>query len=247
MTASRIPHSGLRPPPRSASDATGHPVDDAPTVEFTPVDAPEDSAPELWVPPVWLPRPAPEPKARIERRSARARSQVRTGSGFSRPARLGVLGVAAVAVIAVTVATVGNQKNEQEQEPTVQATATTECEAKTAGPVLQGNGAGGTDSGPEVIFGFQHAYYVARSGAAARSFVAPEVVGLPADGIQSGIDSATPMGTTHCVTVAAAGADRYAVTVTESHPAGDRLVHNQIVTTRTDPGGRTWITSIAKA
>jgi len=241
MTASRIPHSGLRPPTQTVPDVTPLPGDDAPTVEFPP----DGTTPQTWVPPVWLPRPAPEPKARIERRSARAMSQVRAGSGFSRPARLGVLGIAALAVIGVTVATVRVQ--EQEKEPSVQATATADCEAQTSGPVVQGNGAGGTDSGPEAIFGFQHAYYVARSGAAARSFVAPEVVGLPADGIQSGIDSATPLGTRHCVTVVPAGADRYAVTVTESHPAGDRLVHNQIVTTRTDPDGRTWITSIAKA
>lgn len=259
MTAMRVPHSGSRPPAGAPIPGKEAPMgehepgegqfDEAPTVEFA--EGLYETGPG-WVPPSWPQRPPPEPKAKIERKSARAVAEARSGATLPRSVRVGAFSLVALAVIGVGVATMTGREEPSTSPPSstaiaAQANPTGSCEAKSDGPVIQGDGAGGTDSGSAAIFGFQHAYYVARSGAAARAFVAPEVPDFAADSLQAGIDNKVPVGTTHCVTVVAVGDGRFAVTVTELQPAGVRKVHNQFVTTRTDETGHVWITGISKA
>ncbi|MET7768824.1 hypothetical protein [Nocardia sp. NPDC005366] len=126
-------------------------------------------------------------------------------------------------------------------------TAVAQCPAERVGNRIQGNGAGGVDSGPAAIFAFQHAYYVARSGTVARSVVAPNASVSTATAIQQGIDS-IPAGTSHCVSITpGAFAGQYLVVVTEYRPGAAAFTyHAQAVgTARID--GKTLITGIAPA
>ena len=108
---------------------------------------------------------------------------------------------------------------------------------------MHGNGAGGTGSGPEAILGFQHAYYVDRSGEKARSFVAPDGAVLQAPQIQDGINT-VPAGSTHCLAITSTGGDRYTVQLTERRPDGTTTVYKQVVTT-VARDGKTLIKEIA--
>ncbi|MFF0544325.1 hypothetical protein ACFYTF_15955 [Nocardia thailandica] len=103
---------------------------------------------------------------------------------------------------------------------------------------------GGTASGPDAVLAFQHGYYVARSGEAARAVVAPDAVVSPASVIQRGIDS-IPLGTTHCVRIATLGQGRFAVEVTEFRPGGAPATYTKQLVSTADFGGRVLITGIA--
>lgn len=128
--------------------------------------------------------------------------------------------------------------------PGVPSAADPNCPAERLGNTVQGNGPGGTGSGPEAIFGFQHAYYVARSGEQARTLVAPDAAVPPAADIQQGIDGIPP-GTTHCLRITpGAFVGQYTVVVTEHRPGAAPLEYNPQLVTTIRVGDRTVITGI---
>lgn len=100
-----------------------------------------------------------------------------------------------------------------------------------------GNGVGGTDSGAAAIMGFQHAFYVERSGMMAHSFVAADSPTVSAAGvIQQAIDQQVPRGTSYCVRAqdtamrAEPGeGEIYYVDVTQHDPNGAETVYKQQV------------------
>lgn len=119
-----------------------------------------------------------------------------------------------------------------------------DCPAGRTGTEVRGAGRGGAMSGPDAVLAFQYAYYVERSGAAARQLVAPDAAVSPADVIQKGIDSIPP-GTTHCVRIVSVGDNRYSVEVTEHRPGGAPATYSTQTVTTAEIGGRTLITGIA--
>ncbi len=121
--------------------------------------------------------------------------------------------------------------------------AGTHCPDEQDGPVLRGAGPGGTDSGPAAILRFQYAYYVERSGAAARAVVAPGAAVSSGEIIQAGIDSVAP-GTRHCVRIVTVADGRYSVEVTEYRPGGAPATYSRQTVTTAAIDGRTLITGI---
>ena len=119
------------------------------------------------------------------------------------------------------------------------------CPTRDVGQVAWGRGNGDTSSAVQTIRGFNYAYYVTRSGAAARSYVAPNALFGSAPQLQQAIDS-LPAGTTHCLQITDQGGGTYAVTVAEFRPGAPRPVINAEVLTTADVGGRTLITGIPK-
>ncbi|MEV0292174.1 hypothetical protein [Nocardia sp. NPDC050710] len=120
-----------------------------------------------------------------------------------------------------------------------------QCPAERVGNRIQGNGAGGVDSGPAAIFAFQHAYYVGRSGVLARAVVASDGSVATAHAIQQGIDS-IPVGTTHCVSITpGAFAGQYLVVVTEYRPGSAPFTYNAQAVGTARVGDKTVITAIA--
>ncbi|WP_280436519.1 hypothetical protein [Nocardia carnea] len=118
------------------------------------------------------------------------------------------------------------------------------CAAERIGNTVQGNGPGGTGSGTDAIFGFQHAYYVTRSGEQARALVAPDAAVPGAADIQHGIDTIPP-GTTHCIQITpGAFVGQYTVVVTEYRPGSAPLGYNPQLVTTMRIGDRTLITGI---
>ncbi|RMI31736.1 hypothetical protein [Nocardia stercoris] len=114
----------------------------------------------------------------------------------------------------------------------ISATPTSTCVQQTSGSVMTGNGPGDTSSGPGVIFGFQHAFYVERSGFRARDFVAPDAADISApEVIQQGIDQQIPPGTTYCVRIDQRAPDSFDVDVTEHRPDGTNQRYPQVVRT----------------
>ncbi|WP_156095141.1 hypothetical protein [Nocardia lijiangensis] len=129
-------------------------------------------------------------------------------------------------------------------EPVVPASR---CPAERVGNKIQGNGDGGTDSGPGAIFAFQYAYYVTRSAEQVRAVVAPNASVPTVNDIQHGIDS-IPAGTTHCVAITpGAFAGQYRVVITENRPGRDPMTYNAQLVSVARTGDRTLITSIAAA
>ncbi|MFI2230647.1 hypothetical protein [Nocardia testacea] len=174
-----------------------------------------------------------------------------SGRGRALPVLLGVAGVAALGAAAyVQFAVVGG---DEPRSPAAAAPSATvpaapgtdpHCVAERVGNTVQGNEPGGTDSGPSAIFGFQHAYYVARSGEQARALVAGDAAVPPAADIQRGIDT-IPEGTTYCVRIApGAFVGQYTVTVTEYRPGSAPLGYNPQLVTTMRIGDRTLITGI---
>ncbi|MGK8522870.1 hypothetical protein ACRS6B_15515 [Nocardia asteroides] len=164
---------------------------------------------------------------------------------------LGTLGVAALGFAAyMQFGTGGSDGQATAPAPSAQATApaapAAQCPAERVGNRIQGNGVGGFDSGPAVIFAFQHAYYVTRSGEQVRATTTADAAVQAADAIQRGIDSIPP-GTTHCVAISpGAFAGQYIVVVTEHRPGQQPVTYNpQLVTTAKD-GDRTLISAIAR-
>jgi hypothetical protein len=127
--------------------------------------------------------------------------------------------------------------------------ATADCRRTRTAALTTGADPGDTETGPGAILGFEHAYYVARSGEQARTYVAADADVPAAEVIQTGID-AVPHGVRYCVYItaaAAAGGDAWHVQLHEQwpgDPAPER--YNQHITTRT-AAGRTLITSIKEA
>jgi hypothetical protein len=116
--------------------------------------------------------------------------------------------------------------------------------------VESGTDPGGTGSGPDAIFAFERAYYVQRSGFAARAVVADDATVPPADQIQRGINE-IPTGTRYCVQITRAGAPAgdqsdWEVRLTQQRPGEGPHAFTQIITTRT-ASARTLITKIISA
>ncbi|MET8795792.1 hypothetical protein ABZV91_04940 [Nocardia sp. NPDC004568] len=231
------------PPPPGPAPATGAPI----AAEAEPVAPPADTSPagarerlrrRLTPPDHTTPAPV--------RATAPA-------SGRSRvlPVLLGVAGVTALGAAAyVQFAIVGGDEPRAPAAAVPSATvpaapgADPHCVAERVGNTVQGNEPGGTDSGPSAIFGFQHAYYVARSGEQARALVAGDAAVPPATDIQRGIDT-IPEGTTYCVRIApGAFVGQYTVTVTEYRPGAAPLGYNPQLVTTMRIGDRTLITGI---
>ena len=119
------------------------------------------------------------------------------------------------------------------------------CPNTAEGGVHRGNGPGGAVGSVSVIFAFQHAYYVARSGKQVRDLVLPEAPVSSADSIQQGIDT-IPDKTNYCLTITEQGPTRFRVEVLERWPSGETRTYRQIVTT-TDRDGRTFIDTLTSA
>ncbi|GAA4825262.1 hypothetical protein [Tomitella cavernea] len=99
--------------------------------------------------------------------------------------------------------------------------------------------AGDVRSGVGVIRALEHAYYVARDGAAVRALIADGTPAAgPAETIQAGIDTIPP-GTTYCLAESQVSPTLYAVSVTEHRPGGDTVDYEQTFQVRKAPDG-TW-------
>ncbi|NUS92418.1 MAG: hypothetical protein HOQ36_08385 [Nocardia sp.] len=223
--------------PADTGDAAGH--EPAATAEPSPPASARERLRRRLTPPEGS---APEP--------ARATAPA-PGRRRALPVLLGVAGAAALGAAAyVQFAVVGGEETRSPAATAPSATvpsaagADPHCAAERVGNSVQGNGAGGTDSGPEAIFGFQHAYYVARSGEQARALVAADAAVPPAADIQRGIDG-IPAGTTHCVRITpGAFVGQYTVAVTEYRPGSAPLGYNPQLVTTMRIGDRTLITGI---
>ncbi|NUS43835.1 MAG: hypothetical protein HOQ24_09130 [Mycobacteriaceae bacterium] len=122
----------------------------------------------------------------------------------------------------------------------------TDCPATpvVSGNTVRGAGPGGTDSGPSAVMAFQTAYYVTRSGGAARAVTTADANVPAADTIQAGIDT-IPTDTRFCVVVDPAGPHAWRVDLTETRPGHEPIVYRQTVTT-TIADGRVLITGITQ-
>ncbi|WP_174187313.1 hypothetical protein [Nocardia barduliensis] len=165
---------------------------------------------------------------------------------------LGTLGLAALAFAAyMQFGTGGSDPQAVAPAPSAPATApaapVAQCPAERVGNRIQGNGVGGFDSGPAVIFAFQHAYYVTRSGEQVRATTTADAAVQTADAIQRGIDT-IPAGTAHCVAITpGAFAGQYIVVITEHRPGQQPVTYNPQLVTTTKDGDRTLISAITRA
>ncbi|MBH0777063.1 hypothetical protein [Nocardia bovistercoris] len=125
--------------------------------------------------------------------------------------------------------------------------ATPGCEQRRTPDIVSGTDPGGTTDGPSAILAFERAYYVQRSGFAARAVVAEDSAVPPAEQIQRGINQ-IPLGTLYCVeitrTEAAAGEPQWRVKLTQQMPGSQATTFTQLITTVTS-ANRTLITTIA--
>ncbi|WP_234390970.1 hypothetical protein [Nocardia suismassiliense] len=109
------------------------------------------------------------------------------------------------------------------------------CQPTRNDQLVRGNGTGSTASGPDVILAFQYAYYVSRSGAAARAVTTPDAAVPSVDVISAGINS-VPAGTQHCVLVTPMADGRFDVVITEIRPASAIRTYRQFVTVTAGSG-----------
>ncbi|WP_194835383.1 hypothetical protein [Nocardia sp. XZ_19_369] len=131
-------------------------------------------------------------------------------------------------------------------EPTVHNQTAPGCTQESAPDQVSGTGPGGTANGPEAILAFEHAYYVQRSGAQARSVVAEDASAVPsAAEIQLGINATAP-GTSYCAEISRLTDGRWLLTLTEQEPGRSPAMFSQVVTT-VERNGRTLISAIAPA
>ncbi|MGO4614442.1 hypothetical protein AB4305_09635 [Nocardia sp. 2YAB30] len=156
----------------------------------------------------------------------------RSGSS-SRGRVLGALAAVVVLIaLTVTIIVVSRNNGDTSAAPDVgSTTAALSCPSSKDGKVTVGNGPGDTASGAGAILGFQNAFYVARSGERARSFVAPDADFSTAAVLQQAIDEQIPVGTTHCVRITELGPGTFNVDLTEHRPDGTTIVYQQSVTT----------------
>ena len=107
------------------------------------------------------------------------------------------------------------------------------CEQRRTADVVSGTDPGGTRNGPDAILAFQRAYYVQRSGFAARAVVADDANVPPPEQIQRGINQ-VPVGTRYCVQVTRAGQEgQWEVRLTQQEPGAQPRAFTQVVTTHT--------------
>jgi|GEM_PF-4283603 len=129
--------------------------------------------------------------------------------------------------------------------PRTAAIATDGCDQRHDADVVSGTDPGGTGSAPDAILAFERAYYVQRSGSAAREVVADDSKVPPAEQIQRGIDQ-IPTGTRYCVQITRGSPDgtQWEVRLTQQKPGEQPKTFTQIVTTQT-AANRTLIAAIA--
>ena len=229
--------------------------DPAPTVAGEAVVDAEPVAPAPAGPVVETAGALPSAAAGATEPAAQPRRRV-TMPG--RRVRVLVAGAAAVVVVAGVLAAVvgsllsGASEDPQPRDPVAVLGATSsappppadECPEQVDGPVTVGNDEGDQTSGPGVIKAFDYAYYVRRSGVAARAVATPNGVGTTAD-LQKSIDT-RPAGTSHCLRITDRGTGLYAVTLTETQPdQAQPTVYRQLIQT-VQANGKTWIASISK-
>ncbi|MGF0320680.1 hypothetical protein [Nocardia fluminea] len=216
-----------------------------PDPEPEPIGEPE---PESVEPPASAPAPAPV-----------AAASARVDPHHARIARLGtvvVVGVVAVAGISLAVQKLVTPDTvivpmpppglaSPGPEAPVNFADGGPCTSIVTPAKVQGNGIGGTDSGPRAILAFEHAYYTTRSATQAREVVAPDAAVSPAETIQKGIDS-IPVGTVHCVTITPQPEPGTFVVEIVARQRASSSGYRQIITT-TMIDGRHLITNIASA
>lgn len=117
------------------------------------------------------------------------------------------------------------------------------CEPVRTPQLVRGNGTGSTADGPDAVLAFQYAYYVTRSGAAARAVTTRDAAVSAVATIDAGIASVPP-GTRHCVLITPLPDGRYDVVLTEIRPDGVVKTYRQFVTVA-DYADGTRITRIA--
>ncbi|MGW5386818.1 hypothetical protein [Nocardia sp. NPDC003963] len=137
-----------------------------------------------------------------------------------------------VALVAVGVAIVVVSGGDDQPSAPPVADSALSCPASEADGVTVGDGVGDTTSGAGAVLGFQHQFYVERSGAGARQFVAADSPTISdAATIQDAIDTHIPAGTEHCVRITERAPASFDVDLTELQPDGKRTVYKQTVTT----------------
>lgn len=171
------------------------------------------------------PKSAPPPHE-----SSRPWGRIAAGAGAAIAALLAI-------VVTVVVLTRGGA-DEESANPLVTTSvapsggAALSCPARKDGNTLVGNGPGSTDTGAGAILGFQHGFYAERSGAQARSYVAPDAPNVsPADTIQAAINQVIPVGTTYCLRIVELTPDSFDADLTEHRPDGSTTVYHQRITT----------------
>lgn len=92
---------------------------------------------------------------------------------------------------------------------------------------------GDQNSGAGVIAAWNHAYYVQRSGAAARALATPNSSVVPAEQLQPFIDG-LPVGTNYCVRTKALSTDVYLVDLSEMRPEGAVRITQTVTTKKID-------------
>ncbi|MFD4180163.1 hypothetical protein [Rhodococcus sp. NPDC058514] len=97
-----------------------------------------------------------------------------------------------------------------------------------------------SDRGAAAIAGFEDAYYVARDGVLARTYVAPNALVASAEQIGQGI-AQIPVGTTHCVLAKRMGEGRYVVDVFDRRPDNGANHYRHTFTTAADPASPTGV------
>nr|WP_231913994.1 hypothetical protein [Rhodococcus sp. LB1] len=113
------------------------------------------------------------------------------------------------------------QTPEAAQSPTAASDVGDECRTDR----------GDQKSGEGVIAAFEHAYYVTRSGQAARALAAPDSP-LPApEKIQAGIDT-VPIGTNYCLRTITISGGHYSVVLSEMRPGQPATQFTQTITTK---------------
>ena len=126
--------------------------------------------------------------------------------------------------------------------PAVPSATAPGCPVVAAGSQWSGNTDGSGPGGVEAIKHFDFAYYVTRSGAAARTAVAPTAQVGNAATLQRFIDKLPP-ATAHCLLITDRGEGLYAVTLAQTSPGTPTQLFFQLVQTA-DVGDRTLIVSI---
>ncbi|QYA99643.1 hypothetical protein I1A62_00505 (plasmid) [Rhodococcus sp. USK10] len=219
--------------------------------DTSPVERPTEPTPVLPVdpaPPVAAPAPAPSVAGGTRHRIS-PRAVAGLGSAAATAAVAAGLGVWALGGGQDSSPTAAAVTAQPTTAPLSSAAPRRWCDpAAAVDGVIIGNGPGGTDSGPAAILAFDFAYYVQRSGEAARAVVAPDAVGVePANLLQSAIDTYIPAGAEHCVTIRAAEPQRFLVTLRERQPSGEEVAYTQQAITTRVVDGRHVITSIGEA
>lgn len=138
----------------------------------------------------------------------------------------------ALAAVGVAIIVVSGGDDGPAGPPVADSGSALSCPASQEGELTVGDGVGDTTSGPGAILGFQHQFYVERSGAGARGFVAADSPAISsAETIQSAIDTHIPAGTEHCVRITERAPASFDVDLTELRPDGKTTVYRQTVTT----------------